>query len=194
MRWSLGLQQGLLFTGKLTEQLKTASPLLVLSHPWFPVSYSFYPMRTQYWLFSWYREYILWLLEGIFTTLVVSENIRVIKWTESVFFEVVGGQSQGFVVGSWLLFTLVESESVKDLFVYGRNEILVLSEEPSSLHSTRHYCRVPIPGLFWSSGMLCGKVDEFRGESCLRIFSLWLRVKRMYIYFCVVSLLLLIIT
>ena len=58
--------------------------------------------------------------------MVVSENIRVIKWTESVFFEVVGGQSQGFVVGSWLLFTLVESESVKDLFVYGRNESRVI--------------------------------------------------------------------
>jgi len=41
------------------------------------------------------------------------------------FFEVVGGQSQGFVVGSWWLLSWNES---KYLCVDSRNEILVLSE------------------------------------------------------------------
>ena len=64
-------------------------------------------------------------LGGVFTSMAVLENIPILWNWQSQFFEVFGGQSQGFVLRLWWLLSWNES---KFLCVDSRNEILSSEE------------------------------------------------------------------
>jgi len=73
--------------------------------------------------FRWWRHFSFW--RSFHKHGGIGEHTHPVKSTITIFFEIVGGQSQGFVVGSWWLLSWNES---KYLCVDSRNEILVLSE------------------------------------------------------------------
>jgi len=132
IRWFLGPQQWFYIKNSNRTTQSGVSP--------FPISLSltFYPTRTRCWLFllmdwrgrfRWSRHFLIreefsqaWRYWRTYPSCEIDNHN---------FFEVVGGQSQGFVVRLWLLLSWNES---KYLCVDSRNEILP-SEEPFLLVS-----------------------------------------------------------